>query len=46
MLVLTLRTILLVLAILAFVLAAFGVTSRINLTDVGLALVAAALLIR
>ena len=36
---------LLLAAIILFVLAAFGVTSRVSLTDIGLACVAAALLL-
>jgi hypothetical protein len=38
-------TILLIAAIILFVLAAFGVSSRVSLTDVGLACVAGALLL-
>ena len=41
----TIASILLLLALLCFILAAFGVASRVSLTDVGLALLTAALLI-
>ena len=40
-----LATILLIAAIILFLLAAFGVSSRVSLTDIGLACVAAAMLL-